>query len=526
VRLAGLLTASRRSRRVQWWVSFVLFALLVSAWAFADPVSAGPDEPDHIVRAASVVRGELIAPTRPGQPDHVRFVKVPNRLARARLAHGCFAFRPDVTAECGPTLNSGPDGFERIGIGNGRYPPTPYGVLGLPSLIDHSSAGVYLMRIWGAALCGALFASALLSLREARVPWLAVSGLAFALTPMVFFVASIVNPSNLEIAGGVALWASGVVLVSKARDGVVDGRVVARTAIAAGVLVLARPLGIVWLGTASVVLLLLCTWPGLRLLLRSRVAQVWGGVVVLCIAFEYAWITVYDSLGSKAPLGESADGLSNLEVLKRTLGTTSASYGEMIGRFGWLDTPAPSLTVVLWTAALGLLVALGVGLAPRRMAAAIAALLGLIVVVPAILEFTEARRFGFGWQGRYTLPLAVGLPILCGFALAQEPRRILPRGRLPIVLGIAFMVAHFLAFGENLRRYTVGINGPLTFWLDADWSPPLPSSLLLVAYAVVLVALAVWLWGNAAARAGEESEASEAKVHGEPDRAGVAGVTV
>jgi Predicted membrane protein (DUF2142) len=500
VRLRGLFTKRPPSGRVQWWVSFVLFTLLVSAWALADPLSAGPDEPEHLARAASVARGELIGPPRPEQPDHVRFIKVPNRLARARFAHGCFAFRPAVTAECGPTLNSGPDGVERVGIANGRYPPTLYGVLGLPSLIERSSAGFYLVRIWGAALCGALFASALLSLREARMPWLAASGLAFALTPMVFFIASIVNPSNLEIAGGVALWASGVVLVSKARDGVVDGRGVARTAIAAGVLVLARPLGMVWLGAAGVVLLLLCTWPGLRLLLRSRVAQVWGGVVALCIAFELGWIAYYDTLGSKAPLGESADGLSNLEVLKRTLGYTNASYGEMIGRFGWLDTPAPSLTVVLWTAALGLLVALALGLTRRRVAVSIAVLLGLVVVVPATLELIEARRFGFGWQGRYTLPLAVGLPILCGFALAQESRRRLPRGRLAIVLGIAFVVAHFLAFGENLRRYTVGINGPLTFWLDADWSPPLPSSLLLVAFAVLLVALALWLWGDTASR--------------------------
>jgi heme/copper-type cytochrome/quinol oxidase subunit 3 len=500
VRLPGLFTARPPSRRVQWWVSFVLFTLLASAWALADPLSAGPDEPDHIIRAASVARGELIGQTRPEQPDHVRFVKVPSRLARSRLAHGCFAFRPRVTAECGPTLDSGPDGVERVSIGNGRYPPTPFGVLGLPSLIQRSSAGVYLMRIWGAALCGALLASALLTLREARVRWLAASGLAFALTPMVFFVASIVNPSNLEIAGGVGLWASGVVLVSKARDGVVDGRVVARTAIAAGVLVLARPLGMVWLGTAGVVFLLLCTWPGLRLLLRSRVAQVWGGVVALCIAFELGWISFYDALGSKSPLGESADGLSNFEVLKRTFGYTNASYREMIGRFGWLDTPAPSLTVVLWTAALGVLVALGIGLAPRRQALAIAALLGLIIAVPAVLEFIEARRFGFGWQGRYTLPLAVGLPILSGFALAQEPRRNLPRGRLTIVLGIAFVVAHFIAFSENLRRYMVGINGSLTFWLDADWSPPLPSSLLLVAYAVLLVALALWLWGDTASR--------------------------
>ncbi len=521
MRLAGLWTAGTPSRRVQWWVSFGLFSALIAAWALSNPLMAGPDEPEHTMRAASVARGELIGPTRPDQPDNVRFVKVPNAIGRTRVVASCFAFRGDVSAGCTPSLNEATDGMERTPISNGRFPPTPYGVLGLPSLINDSSAGVYLMRLFGAALSGALFASALLSLRQSRAPWLGASGLAFALTPMVLYVGSLVNPSGLEIAGGVAFWASGVVLVGKAREGVVDSRLVTRTAIGAAVLVLARPLGVAWLGVAASVLLLTCTAPALGRLLRRRAVQVWSAVIAACIAFELGWVTYFDSLGSKTPLGPSAEGLSDREVLRLTLNSTGRSAREMIGFFGWLDTPAPALTVILWTAVLGLLVGLGIGLGRARLAVAIAALLGLIVLVPALLEFIEARRFGFGWQGRYTLPLAVGLPILCGYTLANEPQRVLPRGRLTVVLASAFVVAHFLAFWQNLRRYAVGYDGPFDFWLDADWSPPLPSLLLLIAYAVLLVALAVWLWGGAADGAGETTETSQHTVDVEPDHAEV-----
>jgi hypothetical protein len=195
-------------------------------------------------------------------------------------------------------------------------------------------------------------------------------------------------------------------------------------------------------------------------------------------------------------------------VFQQTLGTTSQTYREMIGVFGWQDTPAPMLTFVLWTGILGALVALGIGLARRRQAVAIGALFGLIILVPAVLEFIEARQFGFGWQGRYTLPLAVGLPILCGVALAEEPRRLLPRRRLALVFGVTFFVAQFLAFFENLRRYTVGLGGSLHFWYDAEWSPPLPSSFLLVSYAVLLVALALWFWAGTGSNTDESSPAA------------------
>jgi hypothetical protein len=247
----------------------------------------------------------------------------------------------------------------------------------------------------------------------------------------------------------------------------------------------------------------------LRVLMRSRFVQVCGGIVALCVGVELAWIIAHDTLGSKSPPGLSADGLSNADVFERTLGQTSTSYTAMIGRFGWQDTLVPGVTLVVWTAALGALFMLGVGLTPRRMAALIAGLGAAVVLVPSVLEFIEARRFGFGWQGRYTLPLAVGLPILCGFALAEERHTFPRRDRLLIVIGIGFVVAQFLAFWQNLRRYTVGYNGPLLFWRDATWSPPVPSLFLLCAYAVLLVALALWLWVRAPDHASEPRQAAE-----------------
>jgi hypothetical protein len=127
-----LLADGRLSRRTQWCISFALFTSLLLTWAFANPLFTGPDEPDHVRRSYSVVHGELIGPTQPGNPDHLRFVKVPSRYVNIPIE--CFAHQPDVTANCLPSINDrdrdrgrgrGSDATVRYPLTNGRYPPTP-----------------------------------------------------------------------------------------------------------------------------------------------------------------------------------------------------------------------------------------------------------------------------------------------------------------------------------------------------------------------------------------------------------------
>jgi hypothetical protein len=520
VSVADRFKARSRSRRAQWWISFVLFALVMTPWVLANPYGAGPDEPQHIFRAFSVARGEIIGPTRAGHPDHFRFVEVPERFVSGSNAVGCFAFKPEISAACAPDLDTWPGTIVREAISHGRYPPTPFAAYGLPLVTGVTSeVALYLMRFAGVAMCAALFASALLSLRSSRHQWLATSGLAFALTPMVFFMGSVVNPSTLEIAGGVGFWASALVLAMQAREGVVSGRVAARAGIAAGVLILARPLGMIWLACAGVIVLLACNGRAIRLLLRSRAVQLWGAVVVACLLFEGVWILVYDTLGSRVPPGPSAEGMSNLRVLVETVSYVPISAEQMVGNFGWLDTQVPFVTLILWTVVIGTLVLLGLGMTRRRFAVLVAATLATVILVPALLEAVEARKFGFGWQGRYTLPLAVGLPILAGFVLSLE-RPLLPRRRMAWIFAGAFVIGHFFAFAQNMRRYAVGAEGWLLFWRNAEWSPPVPSLLLLVGYAVVLVILAWWLWSEVretpTAASSRPEETTVAMVDGSP----------
>jgi len=69
-------------------------------------------------------------------------------------------------------------------------------------------------------------------------------------------------------------------------------------------------------------------------------------------------------------------------------------------------------------------------------------------------------------------------------------------GRFVIVVGLVVGFGQFLAFAQDLRRYTVGIDGPIAYFQRAQWNPPLPPLLLTVAYALTVTAFVAWLLGR------------------------------
>jgi hypothetical protein len=67
------------------------------------------------------------------------------------------------------------------------------------------------------------------------------------------------------------------------------------------------------------------------------------------------------------------------------------------------------------------------------------------------------------------------------------------------------VVAHVLAFYQALRRWSVGANGPVFYWLHPDWTSIVPQFLLIAAYSVVFVAFVVWLLGGRSTAPSEEA---------------------
>jgi hypothetical protein len=469
------------------WSTFALFTVAGLCWTVATPLFNAPDEPQHVLRAVTVVRGEIAEPQVRGLPGGYTKARAAASFVSGSDAH-CFAFERDTPASCAHYSHS-----ERVvstAAEYGRYPPAYYLVVGVPSLASSALNTVYAMRVVALLLVAALLALGAASIAELRERRIAAIGYAFAITPMALFLGSIVNPSGVEIAAAISLWASGSVLAVQSADRI-DPRLARRVGIAAAALALCRQLGPLWVAIIAVVVVVLAGRTGVRNLVQSRAARVWGALVAISVVAQVAWVALAGGLNLTNPGAASHDATSL--VLRKSFGDSFRFLSQMVGNFGWLDTPVPRGVFVTWVFVLGVLIVLALSWSSRLRAGLLGGILALAVAIPIALEASSAKGAGYLWQGRYGLPLAAGVPIVAGILLARSSNAPMLRGRLAGVLGGAFVFAQFLAFAQSLRRSTVGYDGTFFFFVHPVWKPPVPVVLLLVVYLGVIAAVAVWL---------------------------------
>jgi hypothetical protein len=289
-----------------------------------------------------------------------------------------------------------------------------------------------------------------------------------ALSPTVFFMASVVNDSGFEIAAAFAAWCGGVALATHDRA---PRALVYWTALALGLLLLARPLSLVNSAVLVVSLALLAGRHRLQALLgRSDVRH---AMVALCIplAIALAWLAVSGLptlLGS--PLKPQLTMVGSVEYSLRLV---NQRLFQCIGDFGWLDTPSPLVTTVLWITAVGALTVAGLALskACRR---SLCFLIPAILAVNLVVEAPRLNALGPFWQGRYWLPIVMGVPLV---AASLGHSRAHGRVRRPVVGAIATLAAgsvlavgQIAAFLTALHRYETGLGArPGT---PLRWVPP------------------------------------------------------
>ena len=475
------------------WLGFFLVLSAVGAlWAVANPLGNSADEPAHISRAASVVRGDPIGKHVAHQPAAFTEISVPRTYALTLNgsggltgAHDCYHFRPTVPASCEKTQSS--SRTVRVATYVGRYPLLYYAAVGLPSLLTNSLAGVYLMRVMSVLLSAALLAVAFAVARKWGASPLLVGALMVVATPTEVFLAASVNPNGLEVAAAICLWAVGSVLVLDCATDPPTGLVIA-TAGSACVLALTRPISTVWVFLA-VATFAAAGWARVpvRMLLARRDVQAAIVAVATASAAAVTWVVAVRGL-TVVPEGPIAPGTPLTRVASVAASQLWLGLAQSAGTFGWDDTHEPELAVAALVFALSIPFVLCLARAPRRDVRVLLGLLGLSAIVPLALVVAAARRDGIEAQGRYFVPLWVGVPIFAAATQHSLPR--VRARRLSRAMALSAAAGLVLAFWWNLHRVTVGDQGPYLPWntTATAWRPPLPATLLDAA-AVVAVGL-------------------------------------
>lgn len=439
-------------RRSACWLVLASWALLASAWVFANPPGTVPDEREHYVKAAAAGHGDLVG--RPGPPlktefSEIRWVAGQTREMRLPASlHTCRRNKPfPISGSCGSsTVVSSPAG-ELTYLG--YYSPVPYLLPGLAMdrLTASADAALLVGRAVTALVCMTFLAAAALLLRGGAGS-VRLTGLVLAVTPGVIFATTGLSDTAVEVGAAICYCACLARLTADVRP---SRAVWLVTAISGLALASARPLGPVW-----VILLaaLFAVLPGTGRAWRNvktAPLRAFGAAVTIAagVAVNLGWARALDE-----PRPRPWSAITG--IVPAFYGELGRAYDQAIGSFGWIEVSMPHWSYVAWSAALAVVLALALMLGEPRHRIALAVAVAGCVIVGSGLSVT-VRGTGLGWEvvGRYLLPVFVAVPMLAGEVLHAQQGRLRASARgLPFAASaLVLAVVHVVGWSVNATHW-------------------------------------------------------------------------
>lgn len=372
-----------------------------------------------------------------------------------------------------------PDGGKALTT-MGFYTPVIYLVPGIATLLGASNVSWVLARIVSALVAAIILALAITSLRARKLsimPLLAVT------VPAVVYLASVVNTSGLEVIGAIGIWLSLPGLLSDTRR---DPWGLWCFALSGLIVILARPLGMVYYGT----IVGICTIASGRVapLLGLARQRSWISATHLgAILFATFWyLTIYSSRVDPRMAEHLGPDVVFVERLAHSLGDITRVLQEAVSDLGSLEVPIPRLATLAVLLLSSWIITTGWREASRSVHLATIALIAICIVAIIAIDLNYYRILrGYGVQGRHLTPLLVGIPLLSArrarFTHAQR-----------YTIGAIWVITHVLAGYTALRRYSVGLVGDevLELFYFPQWQPALGVIGTLIALTLLLSSIA------------------------------------
>ena len=470
----------------------VVYFLLGTAWAFSSPIYSIPDEYAHAVKAAAVVRGDILPTSRTiGER-----VLAPSWLDST--SWNCFAAWTAVTADCQAKMSDSTSLTTQTTTA-GRNSPFYYSLLGWPTLLLAGPSALYVQRemtvLLSAFLLGLAAWSASAIPRSGRV----LLALGIAMTPMTVYLMGGVNPQAPEVAAAAGVWISGWALLQSQRK--FDSGALSRFAVSAFALALCRSLSVLWLALIVGSLLVgFARAPHWAMLRDSAYAKMCAGFVLLAALAQTVWVATTGAL-VQSLLGVH---MSTSKAIVTSMSHQFSWLVETIGWFGSRDTTAWPPVYLVWSVSVTCLALTALLLGSRRERLALVLVMAGSMAIPTIAEVATREQTGFAWQGRYTLPLSIGIVLMSGMIASRRFRSIVDErswdriARYVVVPVVG--AAHFFAWGSAIKRYYVGVYSSFPFGdYDVRWAPPGGVWTWVFIMGFSCCALTIWLrWASTA----------------------------
>ncbi len=170
---------------------------------------------------------------------------------------------------------------------------------------------------------------------------------------------------------------------------------------------------------------------------------------------------------------------------------------QAIGAFPLRNDPAPPVVYACYLLLFGAALVLGWRCADRRIRLSIAFVVAVALLFPYISTVASFDQYRAAWQGRYGLPLTIGLVVLAALSLDRSGRPV--RGSVRLVGLLLFVAAQAVSPVGTLlleMRQSPQMG-------SAAWWQPTP-----VLAAVVAAAGAALMWWSAASKPRTEHDVS------------------
>lgn len=435
------------SRRLPITLLLMAFGLAQLGFCLAVPAYRGIDEFDHAFRASSVGHGHVWAGSR--VPDDGRGFLVPVEESIARAAFtACDDLSYTGPDNCTAVTQPNAAGEVDIASAAATYNPAWYVITGWGSRPFSGDTALYAMRVISILLVDLILLGALVLAGGARTRLWTIGGVMIAATPILAYSSTVAAPNGTTYAAALLLW---VGLLRLREDGAPGRGTWWGIAVGACAILLTHSTGVLFVPA-----ILACAapllWPRRRQLWReSRRPVVAVALTIAVVGMGcLAWIL---AAGTNDPRGTDAD-LGSMPIGTALIGPV-LWFLQSIATLAFRNEPAPVAAYVLGATVIVTVLVLGARRAQRSERLSMASLVVVGTVIPITLTWLAYSTQGAAWQGRYGLPLTVGLILVAASAFGSAPEA----GRLAPVLA-TLLVLVVATHALTLEAMVSSLNGP------------------------------------------------------------------